>query len=185
MRRLIPGKSIYLREAQMEDAEELVRLRNQERCQVGLKATSPEIERQREWLAAYVGRSAAGTEMYYMICSLEDHRVLGAFRILDAVDGKFRLGSWVIDARAPLNTAVQTVLLAYDEMFVQGTSQECRFEVQRGNEGSLRFHPKLGAQIEREDAKEVFFLTTRADYLAARPRYQRWLPAEQTGAVPQ
>ena len=110
-----------------------------------------------------------------MICSLEDHRVLGAIRILDAVDGKFRLGSWVIDASAPLNTAVQTVLLAYDEMFVHDTSLEGRFEVQQGNEGSLRFHPKVGAQVEREDAKEVYFVTTRADYLAARPRYQRWL----------
>ena len=87
----------------------------------------------------------------------------------------------VVDASAPLNTAVQTVLLAYDEMFVQGPSLECRFEVQQGNESLLRFHPKLGAQIEREDEHEVFFVTTRADYLAARPRYRRWLPTEEMG----
>ena len=184
MRRLIPGKSIYLREARMEDAAELVRLRNQEKCQGGLSATSPEIDRQRDWLAAYAGRSAAGTERYYMICSLENHRVLGAFRILDVVGGSFRLGSWVIDAGAPLNVAIQTVLLAYDEMFVQGSSMECRFEVQLGNESLLRFHPKLGAKIEREDAHEVFFVTTRADYLAARPRYQRWLTGPTQEASP-
>lgn len=158
----------------MEDAEELVRLRNQERCQVGLKATSPEIERQRDWLAAYAIRSAAETERYYVICSVDD-RALGAIRFMDTKDGKFRLGSWVVDASAPLNVAVQSMLLAYEEIFVLGSSRECRFEVQRGNDGSLRFHPKFGAQIEREDEREVCFLMTRQAYLTARPRYQRWL----------
>jgi len=184
MRRLITGKSIFLREAQMEDAGDLVRLRNQERCLGGLSATSPEIDRQRDWLAAYARRSASGTERYYIVCSRVDSQLLGAFRIMDAVGGQFRLGSWVIDAEAPLNTAVQTVLLAYDEMFVHGSSQECRFEVQHGNDSLLRFHPKLGAQIEGEDDQQVFFVTPRSDYLGARLRYQRWLPTDEEKAVP-
>lgn len=181
MRDFIPGKSAYLRLVKPEDAAELVRLRNQDRCRVGLHPTPPEIEHQARWLEAYSLRAREEGERYFIIGHGADHRVLGAMRIHDLQGATCRMGSWVVDENAPRGTALQSVLLIYDELFVLGDFTETRLDVQTANHGSLRFHPKMGSEIVRQDAQQTSFRTSRESYLSIRSRYERWLPMPVLG----
>lgn len=169
------GKTVYLRLVTLEDAAELVRLRTAPRCAGRLHPVSTEVEHQRQWLRDYLERAAHSLERYYVSCNLQDDHVCGAMRILDADGTSFRMGSWVSEAGASPSVALQHVLLIYDEMLIAQNYQEVRLEVQQGNLGSIRFHPKLGAVIVSENEKEISYRLSRAAYLAARPRYQRWL----------
>src|SRR5574343_1279846 len=52
----LQGRSLVLRDVVPADAEFIVGLRTDERKSRHLSATSPDVQRQRDWLAAYAGR---------------------------------------------------------------------------------------------------------------------------------
>ncbi len=176
MRLALQGKAIFLRPVTPADAEDLIRLRTNPRCRGCLAPTSSDVGAQQAWLQAYQERERLGQEIYSAVCRTEDQQIVGAFRILDLKDRDFGLGSWVVAPGAERTAALESILLMYDIMFLKNGYETTHFEVQRGNLSSLRFHPKLGAEVVGSNDHEFHFMNTAEAYRKVRPRYERFLP---------
>lgn len=170
------GPTIYLRPVALADAADIVRMRTDPRCDGFLMPTSPDVSLQEKWIENYLQRAATGSEIYFVACSLEDDHVAGAIRADNISATDFHWGSWVAESQGKPGAGVETFFLFMDYFFLQRGLERCHFEVQKGNMGSLRFHPKTGAIQTGENEHEFHFTNTRTAYSQTRPRYLKVLP---------
>ena len=170
------GSNIYLRPVAVSDAADIVRMRTDPRCDGFLMPTSPDISLQEKWIESYLKRAETGREIYFVACRLEDDHVAGAIRADNITDTDFHWGSWVAERSGKPGSGVECFFLFMDHFFLQREMERCHFEVQKGNTGSLRFHPKTGAVQTGENEHEIHFANTRLTYSNSRPSYLKVLP---------
>ncbi len=165
------GSSIYLRPVTVADAAAIVRLRTDPRCDGFLKPTLPDVGLQELWIENHLKRATTGREIYFVACSLKDDHVTGAIRADDITETEFHWGSWVAKRDEPSGWGLECFLLFMDYFFLRRGLQRCHFEVRKGNDGSIRFHPKTGAEVSGENEIEFLYTNTRQDYRRCRTRY--------------
>lgn len=106
---IIYGKNINLRTVEIDDAEFVFNMRqNQNRAKYLTKITGT-VESQREWIKNYKQREKEGKEYYFVIES-KDGEKLGLVRMYDFRDDSFCWGSWIIKEDAPKTTAIESAL---------------------------------------------------------------------------
>jgi len=172
MKPYVRGKSIFLREVSVDDAEFIIALRTDPEKSKYLSGTSNDLDRQKNFISGY---SKSDTDFYFVICDWKWNR-LGTIRIYDIRGDSFCWGSWILSEDAPRNAAIESALLIYDFAFFSLHYSESHFDVRKENERVVDFHKRFGASIVGEDDLNYYFHYDREAYTAIRQKYRRYLP---------
>jgi len=172
MKPYVRGKSIFLREVLVDDAEFIINLRVDPEKSKHISVTSNDVDKQKDFILGYSGSQ---TDFYFLICDWKWNR-LGTVRIYDTREDSFCWGSWIISKDAPKSSAIESALLIYDFSFFALHYPKAHFDVRKGNERVIEFHKRFGASIIREDDLNYYFQYDRDAYMNVRHKYQRYLP---------
>jgi len=171
---IIYGKNINLRTVEIDDAEFVFNMRqNQNRAKYLTKITGT-VESQREWIKNYKQREKEGKEYYFVIES-KDGEKLGLVRMYDFRDDSFCWGSWIIKEDAPKTTAIESALQIYEFGFFTLGFKRSHFDVRKGNDRVIAFHLRFGAKIVGEDELNYYFNFEKSDYEKIRIKYIKYL----------
>lgn len=177
MPHIIQGKTISLRYAEPDDAEFIYSLRIEPTRNKFVSQVSGGAENQRAWLERYKDRERAGTEHYFIIEG--DSGPIGTVRIYDLQADSFCWGSWMMKPGAPPSAAIESAVLVYEFAFYTLGFSQSHFDVRVDNERVVAFHQRFGAKITRSTELDHFFVYLRSDYEKVRPKYSKFLPANQ------
>lgn len=172
MKPYIRGKTIFLREILLDDAEFVLNLRTDAEKGNYLSPTLGGIEKQKEFISYY---SESLTDFYFLICDWSWRR-LGTIRIYDIREDSFCWGSWILSKDAPKNAAIESALLIYDFAFFALHYSKSHFDVRKENKSVVNFHKHFGARIVLEDSLDYHFGYDITTYLNVRQKYSRFLP---------
>ncbi|MEI7611257.1 MAG: GNAT family N-acetyltransferase [Betaproteobacteria bacterium] len=172
MKAYVRGKSVYLRETTVDDADFIVRLRTDANKSKHLSPTADNIGQQKDYICRYL---TSRTEYYFIICGWDNNPV-GTIRIYDIQNDSFCWGSWILSDEAPPNASIESALLIYDFAFYSLHYKKSHFDVRKENQRVVAFHQRFGAIIVREDEINYYFQYSQEDYLKTRQRYLRYLP---------
>ncbi|HJU99394.1 MAG TPA: GNAT family N-acetyltransferase [Burkholderiaceae bacterium] len=169
--RLVRGHKLMMRDATVADAEFILSLRTDASKNRYLSATSPDVERQREWLRRY---ATDDSQIYFIICKL-DGQPVGTVRLYDQQGDSFCWGSWIKSDDAPAGFGVESALLIYAFALRLGF-QRAHFQVSKGNDGVISFHLRFGAVQVAEFDTEYHYEMSHAAILGAMQQYRKFLP---------
>lgn len=172
MKPYVRGKSIFLREVTIDDAEFIIKLRTDPEKSKHLSVTPNDIDKQKSFISSYLKSQA---DYYFIICDWS-RCPLGTIRIYDVRDDSFCWGSWILSKDAPSNAAIESALLIYDFAFFSLHYPESHFDVRKVNHRVVDFHKRFGACIVGEDDLNLYFEYSRDAYLNVREKYRRYLP---------
>lgn len=171
MKPYVIGKSSYLREVELDDAEFIYSLRTDINKSKHLSITSGGVDDQ----LAYIERYKKSTTDYYFIICQSDSRRIGTVRIYDVQGISFCWGSWILSDVAPKLAAIESALMLYDFAFYSLHFKKSHFDVRKENLSVIGFHKRFGAKVMREDELNLYFEYDIESYLAARSHYSRYL----------
>ncbi len=171
---LICGKNINLRTVEIEDAEFIFSMRQNQNKTKYLSKVTGTVESQKEWIKNYKQREENKKEFYFVIES-KDKEKLGLVRMYDFQDDSFCWGSWLIKEDAPKTTAIESALQIYEFGFYNLRFEKSHFDVRKGNEKVIAFHQRFGAKIVDEDELDYFFNFAKIDYKITKQKYKRYL----------
>ena len=147
----------YFRLVELEDAQFILYLRNNEKLSRYINPTSAEIEDQFNWLKEYKIREKKG-EDFYIICLKEDKKTkLGLNRIYDIKGDEFEIGSWVFSPDAGPNNAIFCDLFARSLAFEQLQFKICNIAVKKDNRPVLRYTKSFNPKLIGEDETSFYF----------------------------
>ena len=151
------AKHVYFRLVELDDAEFIVLLRNQDHVKSHLSAGSTTVDQQREWLKAYKERELAGEEFYFMIVAYDGDKPLGVVRYHDIDDEGLTGGSWAMIPDAPRYAGIEACILVFENGFFGLNKQFVRCTVLNTNQKLLDFHSSYDGWIKSEDEYEKLF----------------------------
>lgn len=169
--RHIEGKTIRLRDIEIEDAAFVVGLRTDESKSRFLNKTSADVDAQ----IAYIQSYKSAKKDYYFIIEKKDGTRVGTVRIYDIRDDSFCWGSWLMVDGAPTTAAIESALLIYEFAFYILGFERSHFDVRHGNIRVADFHKRMGAKVVSQDDLDLFFNYEKSDYEAIKPKYARFL----------
>ena len=168
MKPYVRGKTIFLREVTIDDAEFIIKLRTDPEKSKHLSPTENDVEKQKSFISNYLKSETD----YYFIISNWECRPLGTIRIYDVRGDSFCWGSWILLKDAPINTAVESALLIYDFAFFSLHYTKAHLDVRKENQKVVDFHKRFGACIVSEDDLNLYLEYTLEAYLSVR---QKWI----------
>lgn len=176
------AKNINMRTVEIEDAEFIYTMRQDEAKTKYLSKISATIESQKEWIKEYKKREEEKQEFYFLIESKTKEK-LGLVRVYDFKDdsflgdsqGSFCWGSWLIKEDAPKTTGIESALQIYEFGFYKLGFVKSHFDVRKENIKVVAFHKRFGAKIVGEDKLNYFFNFEKEDYEVTKEKYKRYL----------
>ena len=171
---IIYGKNINMRTVEIEDAEFIYNMRQNQNKTKYLSKVTGTVESQKEWIKNYKQREEEKKEFYFVIES-KDKEKLGLVRMYDFQDESFCWGSWLIKEDAPKTTAIESALQIYEFGFYSLGFEKSHFDVRKGNDKVISFHQRFGAKIVDEDELDYFFNFEKSDYEKMKEKYKRYL----------
>jgi RimJ/RimL family protein N-acetyltransferase len=172
MKPYVRGKSVFLREVAVGDAEFILSLRTNPEKNKYLSVTSSDVDKQRSFISSYC---SSQTDFYFIICDWRWGK-LGTVRIYDIREDSFCWGSWILSSDAPKTAAIESALLVYDFAFYSLHYAKSHFDVRKNNGRVVDFHRRFGASVVREDDLNYYFSYEREAFAIARQKYRRFLP---------
>jgi RimJ/RimL family protein N-acetyltransferase len=161
--RLVTGSRLTFRPANPDDSEFILSLRLDEEKNKHLSATSPDVERQRRWLAAL-----PSDQIYFIIEA--DARPVGTVRLYDQRGSSFCWGSWILSNDAPRSSAVESTLMVYAVGLALGFTAS-HFEVRKENVKVWQYHERCGAERVGETEEEYLYAISEPAIQALFARY--------------
>lgn len=171
---ILSGKNINMRTVEIDDAEFIFTMRQNESKTKYLSKVSGSVETQKEWIKNYKQREKEQKEFYFVIES-KNSKKLGLVRMYDFKDNSFCWGSWLINESAPKSAAIESALQIYEFAFYNLKFNKSHFEVQKGNDKVISFHQRFGAKVISENNTEIFFTFQKYDYEITKQKYKRYL----------
>ena len=168
------GKNIKLRSVELDDADFIYKMRQNEVKTRFLSKVTGTVESQKEWISKYKQREYEQKEFYFVIESKSKEK-LGLVRMYDFKDNSFCWGSWLIKEDAPKSTAIESALQIYEFGFYKQCFKRSHFDVRKGNDKVISFHQRFGAKIVDEDELDYFFNFEKSDYEIIKEKYKRYL----------
>ena len=166
------GNQLILRDADVGDAEFIVRLRTDPQKRRFISATSPAIAPQIAWLTQYARTPG---EAYFIAEDMCGDKV-GTIRLYDPVDDGFCFGSWIMKEGAPINCAAESLLMVYHYALDVLGFNRSYFAVRKENRSVWRFMERFGGVRTRETDIDYWYETQRAPVLKSFERYAYLLP---------
>ena len=167
----VTGPNLRLRDVRPDDAAFILGLRTDPRKGRHLSPTSPDMEKQRRYLAEYAHTS---DQAYFLIETL-DGRPVGTVRIYDPQGRSFCCGSWILTDDAPRSAAVESTLMIYRYGLELGFDA-AHFDVRRANEKVWQYHERCGARRVRETEIDYFYEIDRGAIEALFEKYASRIP---------
>ena len=171
---LLSGKNINLRTVEIEDAEFIYNMRQNQNKTKYLSKVTGTVESQKEWIKNYKQREDKQKEFYFLIESKNSEK-LGLVRMYDFNNDSFCWGSWLIKENAPKTTAIESALQIYEFGFYKLGFERSHFDVRKENNKVVAFHQRFGAKIIDEDSLDYFFNFEKSDYEITKEKYKRYL----------
>ncbi len=171
---IIYGKNINMKTVEIEDAEFIYNMRQNQTKTKYLSKVSGTVETQKEWIKNYKQREEDKKEFYFVIESKNQEK-LGLVRMYDFKNDSFCWGSWLIREDAPKSTAIESALQIYEFGFYNLGFIKSHFDVRKGNDKVVAFHQRFGAKIVDEDKLNHFFNFEKSDYEVTKEKYRRYL----------
>ncbi len=163
-----------LRLVRRDDAAFILSLRNDPEKGRNLSQTDVSLAAQEAWLDSYERRRSASRELYFIIEHAAER--IGTVRLYDyrLPTDSFCWGSWIIAAGAPSVSAYRSAILVYDLAFGPLGFSRAHFDVRQANQSVWRFHERMGARLEAEDATDRFYAYEYDSYIAWREKLKRY-----------
>lgn len=151
------GPHLRLRLVQPDDSGFIHRLRLDPALNAHLSPVTGSVADQRDWIAAYKAREAAGTEGYYLISRRDDGRPCGLVRIYAIAGDHFTWGSFMLDPGAkPPRAALEAAILSFGIGFALPGKTHALVDVRLDNRHAHDFYRRLGMEEIRRDDRDVF-----------------------------
>lgn len=171
---------LHVRLVNEDDAEFIVKLRTDERVGKFIHATSPDVEKQKEWIRAYKKREAEGLEYYFVF--LKDNMPIAVNRLYHMETPKrFTSGSWIVVPGCSTEDVVATSLIPRIIAFEQ-LGREMEFGVEgchEDNKKVIKFNLMVGMHIKgtRQEDSGLFYTfdMPKADFYAKLPKLEKLL----------
>lgn len=171
---LISGKNINMRTVELNDADFIYEMRQNQSKTKYLSHVSGTVEDQKNWIINYKHREKDKKEFYFIIETKKGEK-LGLVRLYDFQENSFCWGSWLIKDTAPKSTAIESALQVYEFGFYELGFDQSHFDVRKGNDKVIAFHKRFGAKIVKENDLDYFFIYSKDNYEATKVKYKRYL----------
>ena len=148
----------YYRLVELEDAEFILSLRNDEKLSKYLSKTSSELEDQINWLKEYKKREAQGLDFYIISMSSDNKIRYGLNRIYDITSDSFEFGSWLYGPDAPKDKAILGDLFTHAIAFESLEFKICTMSTQKNNKRVLRYTKSFNPTLVGEDDLSYYYI---------------------------
>lgn len=163
-----------MRTVEIEDANFIFLMRQNQSKTKFLSKVSGTVESQKEWIIQYKIKENGMKEFYFIIESKSAEK-LGLVRLYDFQNDSFCWGSWLIKDEAPKTTAIESALQVYEFGFYNLGFEKSHFDVRKANDKVIAFHQRFGAKIIKENELDYFFNYEKSDYVITKKKYKRYL----------
>lgn len=166
----LKNKTIFLRFAEVSDAEFIHSLRINEDFNKYLSVVDDDIAKQENWLLEYKKREKQGLEYYFIICRNSDSLPIGTVRVYDFIGNKesFCWGSWILNENKTKYAALESALLIYDFAFFNLGFKRCHMDIRKKNIKVIEFHKRFGVEIVGETDLDLIGYYYPHNYLLIR-----------------
>ena len=168
------GPRLRLRPVTSADAAFIHALRTDPAYNVHLSPVTGTVADQRDWIARYKTREAAGQEIYYIIERLEG-TPCGTVRLYDITKNSLTWGSWILNADKPPKAALESAVLSFAAVFEELGLARADIDVRKDNERAIAFYRRFGMTRTGEDAENLYFTLSRSDFRRNRDAFMKIL----------
>lgn len=171
----LKSKTIFLRLAEISDAEFIYLLRTDNQYNKYLSQVDDDISKQIDWLKNYKKKEALGKEYYFIICRNSDQIPIGTVRIYDFLihEQSFCWGSWILNENKTRYASLESALLIYDFAFLELGYKRCHMDIRKENLKVIDFHKKFGVKIIGETKDDLLGHYYKEDYLLIKEKIQK------------
>lgn len=164
---------IVLRLVDIQDAEFILKLRNNKVKSKYINSTPNDLSLQVEWLNKYKEREKLKQE-YYFIALDEDKERFATYRIYNINSESVEIGSWISapELKKPINSIKVDFLVKKFVFEILGYTK-LKFEVRRENRSVINYHKKYNPKIIKEDELNIYFVLTRINFQQNKDKFER------------
>jgi hypothetical protein len=141
----------------VDDAEFILKLRNDPSLSAYLSQTSNLLFDQIEWIRNYKEREKKGIEFYIISIDVTTNKKLGVNRIYNITNNEFEIGSWLYEPGHEISASIIGDLVARSFAFEIFNFPSCVFNVRKENKNVLRYHLAFKPDVIKEDEKNIYF----------------------------
>lgn len=159
-------RKVLLKLAEINDAEFIFEIRNNESLNKYLSKTGSNLENQINWLKKYKQREQENKE-YYFIISDDIGNKYGTIRLynFDFKDKSFEWGSWILSKNRPKGFSYLSIISSFDFAFNTLKMEKARIEVIKENEKAIYIYKKIGAKLYSKSNEKFYFNYLKNDFL--------------------
>ncbi|MBM7309217.1 GNAT family N-acetyltransferase, partial [Citrobacter freundii] len=111
----LEGRTIHFRLIEESDASFLYQLRMDETLNKYISKVDSSIEMQKEWIRNYKEREKEHIEYYFIIERNDTNEKIGTIRLYGITDdNRFCWGSWILNSRKTVTSAIESAYLIYE-----------------------------------------------------------------------
>lgn len=158
---------ISLRLVEIDDAEFIVSIRNDEQKKRFISPSCTNIESQRAWLQDYKTREHEDKE-YYFIAS-ENGVPFATYRGHPITEKIVTGGSWVTKpGYSKWLNSIKVDILMKELVFTEWGFEEARFDVRKENKSVVKYHMLFNPAVIDETDLDIYFSLSKQNFLDAR-----------------
>lgn len=158
---------ITLRLVDVEDAEFILKLRNDRGLNQFISYTSPHLDDQIKWIQEYKIREKKGLECYFVALDSDGTRY-GTIRLYNLDEKSFEIGSWLFQKNAPIGMAVKAHFIGFEIGFEMLKAEYSRFEIRKKNTGVLNYMKDFETNLIREDELNFYYTLSKEKFYKRR-----------------
>lgn len=164
------GKNVVFRNANQNDAEFILQLRNDPVKGKYLSSTSSDLELQIAWLEKY---ASDNSQIYFIIEDKNGER-FGTIRLYDVQENSFCWGSWILREGRPSGFAMESALLVYQFALSLGF-EKSHFDVRKENMSVWQFHERFGAIRTAEQGEDYLYSISSDAITESFVKYKKYI----------
>lgn len=163
---MIEGKIINLRLVKEEDADFILKLRNDKELSKFISPTNISLEEQIEWIKSYKIRENKNKEFYFIVENKEKV-CCGTVRIYN-IDFKMAEGIWgsfILDKIRPDGASNEVMELSLKFAFENLKLEKLYLDVRKENYKAIHIYEKNGFIRLTEDKLNLYYIIEKASYM--------------------
>lgn len=156
---MIDGEIINLRLVKEEDADFILRLRNDKELSKFISPTNISLEEQIEWIKRYKIRKNKNEEFYFIVENKENV-ACGTVRIYN-IDFEMKEGTWgsfILDKIRPDGASNEVIKLSLKFAFEELKLEKLCLDVRKENYKAIHIYEKNDFVKIREDEENYYYL---------------------------
>lgn len=149
----IEGKYVNLREVEVEDAAFILKLRTSEKGKKFLHKTSPDIDKQIEYIKKYKSYDSE----WYFIVENKNKQPLGCLSVYDIQGDSACTGRWIMADNVRVQESIEGDLLLKDFTYNVLAMNHIRTDTRYENKNMINYFKMWHCQIIRQDNELIYF----------------------------